>query len=193
MRHAKLLSHRGPASLTAVSVCQQEEDRPMTHQESQAKWLQDASNLVKRNAFFMKRALVCNASKPPHPLRTCQVHKNTAIRTLMMTAVQDDDNLREALRFSAAMLGELRTSLLTPQKYFELYMQAFDELRHLEVHYSAQLMPESESLYVCLISMFLATSWCHVQVFFKEEHSKGRSYADLYELVQHAGNVLPRL
>ena len=30
----------------------------MTHQESQTKWLQDASNLVKRNAFFMKRALV---------------------------------------------------------------------------------------------------------------------------------------
>lgn len=34
------------------------------------------------------------------------------------------------------MLGELRTSLLTPQKYFELYMQAFDELRHLEVRQS---------------------------------------------------------
>jgi vacuolar protein sorting-associated protein 35 len=32
-----------------------------------------------------------------------------------------------------------------------------------------------------------------LQAFFKEEHSKGRSYADLYELVQHAGNVLPRL
>ncbi|EIE25972.1 vacuolar protein sorting-associated protein 35, partial [Coccomyxa subellipsoidea C-169] len=99
--------------------------------EEQVKWLQDASNSVKRNAFYMKRAL-------------------------------DEDNLREALRFSAAMLVELRTSLLTPQKYFELYMQAFDELRHLEA-------------------------------FFKEEHSKGRSYADLYELVQHAGNVLPRL
>ena len=51
----------------------------------------------------------------------------------MIRVMQDDDNLREALRFSAAMLGELRTSLLTPQKYFELYMQAFDELRHLEV------------------------------------------------------------
>lgn len=48
-------------------------------------------------------------------------------------AAQDEDNLREALRYSAAMLVELRTSLLTPQKYFELYMQAFDELRHLEV------------------------------------------------------------
>jgi hypothetical protein len=31
------------------------------------------------------------------------------------------------------MLGELRTSLLTPQKYFELYIQAFDELQNLEV------------------------------------------------------------
>ena len=32
-----------------------------------------------------------------------------------------------------------------------------------------------------------------LQMFFAEEHSKGRSYVDLYELVQHAGNVLPRL
>lgn len=32
------------------------------------------------------------------------------------------------------MLGELRTSLLTPQRYFELYMQAFNELQHLEVY-----------------------------------------------------------
>ena len=41
----------------------------MTHQESQAKWLQDASNLVKRNAFFMKRALVRTASSYPLPLK----------------------------------------------------------------------------------------------------------------------------
>ena len=32
-----------------------------------------------------------------------------------------------------------------------------------------------------------------MQAFFKEEHKKGRSYTDLYELVQHAGNVVPRL
>lgn len=32
-----------------------------------------------------------------------------------------------------------------------------------------------------------------MQAFFREERRKGRSYADLYELVQHAGNVLPRL
>ena len=47
--------------------------------------------------------------------------------------MQDEDNLREALRYSAAMLGELRTSLLTPQPYYELYMQATGELQLLEV------------------------------------------------------------
>jgi hypothetical protein len=31
------------------------------------------------------------------------------------------------------MLGELRTSFLAPQKYYELYMQVFDELGNLEV------------------------------------------------------------
>jgi len=36
----------------------QAEERAMTPQEEQVKWLQDASNSVKRNAFYMKRALV---------------------------------------------------------------------------------------------------------------------------------------
>ena len=32
------------------------------------------------------------------------------------------------------MLSELRTSLLSPKSYYELYMATCDELRHLE-HY----------------------------------------------------------
>ncbi len=36
----------------------QAEERTLTPQEEQVKWLQDASNSVKRNAFYMKRALV---------------------------------------------------------------------------------------------------------------------------------------
>lgn len=74
----------------------------------------------------------------------------------------DNNNLRDALKFSAQMLSELRTSKLSPQKYYELYMKTFDELRMLEV-------------------------------FFKEETKRGCTNAYLYELVQHAGNILPRL
>lgn len=74
----------------------------------------------------------------------------------------DTYNLKDALKFSAQMLSELRTSKLSPHKYYELYMRAFDELRKLEM-------------------------------FFKEETSRGCSIVELYELVQHAGNILPRL
>ncbi|KAG7966824.1 hypothetical protein I3843_08G067600 [Carya illinoinensis] len=74
----------------------------------------------------------------------------------------DANNLREVLKYSAQMLSELRTSKLSPHKYYELYMRAFDELRKLEM-------------------------------FFKDESRHGVSIVDLYELVQHAGNILPRL
>ena len=36
---------------------------------------------------------------------------------------QDGDNLKDALRYAAALLGELRTGELQPHRYFELYMQ----------------------------------------------------------------------
>ncbi|CAI9110971.1 OLC1v1011090C1 [Oldenlandia corymbosa var. corymbosa] len=74
----------------------------------------------------------------------------------------DSNNLKDALKYSAQMLSELRTSRLSPQKYYELYMRAFDELRKLEM-------------------------------FFREETKRGCSVVELYELVQHAGNILPRL
>ncbi|KAJ4841340.1 Vacuolar protein sorting-associated protein 35A [Turnera subulata] len=79
-----------------------------------------------------------------------------------MNRAMDSNNLRDALKFSAQMLSELRTSKLSPQKYYALYMRAFDELKRLEL-------------------------------FFKEEAQRGCSFIDLYELVQHAGNILPRL
>ncbi|PWA86560.1 VPS35-A-like protein [Artemisia annua] len=74
----------------------------------------------------------------------------------------DSNNIKDALKYSAQMLSELRTSRLSPHKYYELYMRASDELRKLEI-------------------------------FFKEESRRSCSIIELYELVQHAGNILPRL
>ena len=51
--------------------------------------------------------------------------------------VQDDDNLKEGLRFARDVRGELRTSQLNPQKYYELYKQVFDELSNLRVRGTA--------------------------------------------------------
>eukprot|EP00744_Colponema_vietnamica_P004664 GILI01006925.1.p1 GENE.GILI01006925.1~~GILI01006925.1.p1 ORF type:complete len:820 (-),score=293.42 GILI01006925.1:31-2424(-) len=100
-------------------------------QDDQEKWVEEATTVVKQQAFFMRRAL-------------------------------DNVNLREALKHSSNMICELRTSLLSPKNYYELYMLVFSELGYLEA-------------------------------FFKDEHKRGRRMIDLYESVQHAGNILPRL
>ncbi|XP_048461938.1 vacuolar protein sorting-associated protein 35 [Rhincodon typus] len=68
----------------------------------------------------------------------------------------------DALKHASNMLGELRTSMLSPKSYYELYMAISDELHYLEVYLT-------------------------------DEFAKGRKVADLYELVQYAGNIIPRL
>jgi len=99
--------------------------------EDQDRLLDEATAVVKEQAFYMKRAI-------------------------------DNDNLREALKHSSNMICELRTSLLSPKNYYELYMLVFQEMQH-------------------------------VNSFFGDKSRHGRKMLDLYESVQHAGNILPRL
>ncbi|CAO3644169.1 unnamed protein product [Cunninghamella echinulata] len=75
----------------------------------------------------------------------------------------ENNKLMDGLKHCSNMLAELRTSSLTPKTYYELYMTVFDALRHL--------------------TMYLT-----------EAHQSGRHHlANLYELVQYAGNIVPRL
>lgn len=75
----------------------------------------------------------------------------------------ETEQLMDALKSASTMLAELRTSSLTPKQYYELYMAVFDALRIL-----------ANYLY--------------------EAHVQDRHHlADLYELVQYAGNIVPRL
>lgn len=82
---------------------------------------------------------------------------------VQMKRCLDADQIMDALKAASAMLAELRTSSLTPKQYYELYMAVFDALRHLTTY-----------LY--------------------DAHTAGKHHlADLYELVQYAGNIVPRL
>ena len=62
----------------------------------------------------------------------------------------DKNDFKEAVRFAAQMLNELRTGWLSPKTYYELYLEVFSHLSFLEVYFM-QLqrggMPMSE-LYV---------------------------------------------
>ena len=75
----------------------------------------------------------------------------------------DDNDLLAALKHASTMLAELRTPSLPPKLYYELYMAVFDSLRHL--------------------SAFLHSA----------QASGEQSLSDVYELVQYAGNIVPRL
>lgn len=83
-------------------------------------------------------------------------------QSFQMKRCLDKSKIMDALKHASNMLGELRTSLLSPKSYYELYMGVSDELRHLEL-------------------------------FLLDEFNKGRKVNDLYELVQYAGNIVPRL
>ncbi|XP_040185397.1 vacuolar protein sorting-associated protein 35 [Rana temporaria] len=84
------------------------------------------------------------------------------VQSFQMKRCLDKNKLMDALKHASNMLGELRTSMLSPKSYYELYMAISDELHYLEVYLT-------------------------------DEFAKGRKVSDLYELVQYAGNIIPRL
>ena len=43
------------------------------------------------------------------------------------------------------------------------------------------------------IDMAISDELRHLEIYLLDEFSKGRKVADLYELVQYAGNIIPRL
>ncbi|KAJ3257230.1 Vacuolar protein sorting-associated protein 35 [Chytriomyces hyalinus] len=82
------------------------------------------------------------------------------IQAKLMRQSIDANEAMDAFKHASLMLATLRTALLTPKNYYELYMAIFDQM-------SANLSP-----------------------FLVEGNHK---LLDLYELVQYAGNIVPRL
>lgn len=129
----------------------------------------------------------------------------------------DKNKLMDGLKHASAMLSELRTSLLSPKSYYELYIATCDELRHLEIYLLDEFQKGLESishiynLYkwfidFCILFVFFGSrlhdkilviflGWCiHIiDMFNPSPLILGRKVPDLYELVQYAGNIVPRL
>ena len=86
-----------------------------------------------------------------------------SLQTKRYSLVSEDTNdLKLVLDHADTMLRELKTSLLTPKNYNELYMKVLDEMRYVED-------------------------------FFSQLNKAGKPMVELYELVQHCANVVPRL
>lgn len=92
------------------------------------------------------------------------------------------------------MLSELRTSKLSPQKYYDLcrfHRHNFESLDFLLVFdrfFMVSLLSDS-----AILDMRAFDQLRQLEIFFKDESRHGLPVVDLYELVQHAGNILPRM
>ncbi|ODQ49918.1 vacuolar protein sorting-associated protein VPS35 [Saitoella complicata NRRL Y-17804] len=110
-----------------------------------------------------------SAQQPPAPTPEEQARlldealTSVRLQSAQMRKCLDSNRLMDALKHASTALSELRSSSLGPKQYYELYMSIFDVLRYL-------------------------STYLH------EAHLAGRHHlADLYELVQYAGNIVPRL
>lgn len=141
---------------------------PQAHiKDEQDLFIAQASKDVKRHAFYLGKAIVSAPAIRSRAIaalgrqtfgpfcgpvpRTLGADFEGRI-TVRLPPAQDEDHMEEALKQAAALLGELRTSLLGPQQYYQLYMQANDELRSLEVRCGCrgkQATPLQARLFAC--------------------------------------------
>lgn len=103
------------------------------------------------------------------------IHNITQQANLMKQNL-DENNLLKALKHCSNFLNELRTNQLSPKQYYELYIVVFDNLE--------------------VLSGYLMNHYKSKQNKLQKKPTKNGSspfLADLYELVQYSGNIIPRL
>lgn len=87
----------------------------------------------------------------------------------------------DALKSASLMLAELRTSSLSPKQYYELCLSSCSAV-------------SIAHLIIDTIDMAVFDALRYLSNYLYEAHTQSRHHlADLYELVQYAGNIVPRL
>ena len=80
------------------------------------------------------------------------------------------------------MLAELRSSSLGPKHYYELC---------IPLHLTAFIVSFE---WIDDVDMAVFDSLRYLSTYIKEAHMSGKQHcADLYEIVQYAGNIVPRM
>lgn len=133
----------------------------------EGKLLSEALNTVKIQVLQMKRHLVRALLYPVFLLQFIFVR-------------QELDQLMDALKSASLMLAELRTSSLSPKQYYELC--------------ALTLVHTATALTQLLLDMAVFDALRHLSNYLYDAHTQGRHHlADLYELVQYASSIVPRL
>lgn len=159
------------------------------------KWLAAATAAVKQNAFYMQRAIV--SISPSLLLHSIfpnrKSHRNTpnfwirfcnycSRRTPTISKTRLSSLLRCSASFALPSFLLINTTNSVSRSQSIFFRLAF--FRIWENNSCADLIWSDIRASDELRSL---------EMFFRDETARGCSIAELYELVQHAGNILPRL
>jgi vacuolar protein sorting-associated protein 35 len=93
----------------------------------------------------------------------------------------DRKEIMDGLRFANVMLAELRATNLSPKHYYRLCKFSFRNFQH----------------YAYILDIDVTNELQHFLSYLEEEYlngdGEGKKVSELYELVQFAGNIVPRL
>jgi len=106
--------------------------------------------------------------------------QNVRQHAFAMKRVLDQQSIMEGLKHAANMLGELRTSLLSPKNYYELRMKTNNKCFQRKFVF-------------IFLDVVVVEELHHLELYLTDEFEHGRGSHDLYEVVQYAGNIVPRL
>ena len=81
------------------------------------------------------------------------------VQAFQMKRCLDKSKLMDGLKHASTMLSELRTSLLSPKSYYELYMSTCDELRHLE-HYLLEEFQKGRKVRISFKHLYIILMNC---------------------------------
>ncbi|KAH1015164.1 hypothetical protein HUJ05_012933 [Dendroctonus ponderosae] len=157
-----------------MSLCEYNESAPKF--ENANIWL---GRCGKRGLALPPRKLV-KPTTPPQisPVEEQEKYLHDALgvvkaQAFHMKRALDKNKLKDALKNAHAMLAELRTSILSPKSYYEL-CKPFECTKFSS-------------------NMAITDELRHLELYLVDEFEKGTKIPDLYQFVQYANNIVPRL
>ena len=58
--------------------------------------------------------------------------KSVKTHSTHMKSAIDKNDMRQCLKYASEMISELKTNLLSPKNYYQLYTRIFDEIQYLQ-------------------------------------------------------------
>lgn len=149
--------------------------------EDEEKWLAEGIAGIQHNAFFMHRALVTSPDLTIYFSIIDLISLSLRLHRTRTISEKSSSTPLSCYPSSAPPSSLLRDTTISVTTFFFWISRCFVFDRFLTIWFG------------WFVDMRAFDQLRQLEIFFKDESRHGLPVVDLYELVQHAGNILPRM